>query len=102
MLFKVRVGSSYHDKEGTLRADISLIIPHEWYDEDTYDYDVALIKVCSQLWFTLHNIFLKYNFFSCLLLYPWVKKQKLLLWRNHRVTLKLVAQQLFRGGEKCR
>ncbi|KAL6435780.1 hypothetical protein ACFW04_005576 [Cataglyphis niger] len=44
-LFKIRVASSYHDKEGTLIADIFSIIPHEWYDEDTYDYDVALIKL---------------------------------------------------------
>ncbi|XP_072756429.1 trypsin-4-like [Anoplolepis gracilipes] len=48
-LFKIRVASSYHDKGGTLIADISLIIPHEWYDEDTYDYDVALIKLVTPL-----------------------------------------------------
>lgn len=63
-LFKVRVASSYHDEGGILITNISSIIPHEWYDEDTYDYDVALIKVCNQLWFISHNILLKYNYFS--------------------------------------
>ncbi|XP_070160965.1 trypsin-1-like [Polyergus mexicanus] len=48
-LFKIRVGSSYHDKEGILITDISLVIPHEKYDEDTYDYDVALIKLLTPL-----------------------------------------------------
>ncbi|CAL1683639.1 unnamed protein product [Lasius platythorax] len=48
-LFKVRVASSYHDEGGTLITNISLIIPHEWFDEDTYDYDVALIKLPTPL-----------------------------------------------------
>lgn len=48
-LFKVRVASSYHDEGGILITDISTIIPHEWYDEDTYDYDVALIKLSTPL-----------------------------------------------------
>ncbi|EFN73594.1 Trypsin-4 [Camponotus floridanus] len=48
-LFKVRVASSYHDEGGILITNISSIIPHEWYDEDTYDYDVALIKLITPL-----------------------------------------------------
>ncbi|XP_020300249.1 trypsin-1-like [Pseudomyrmex gracilis] len=48
-LFKVRVASTYYDKEGTMITGISSIIPHEWYDEDTYDYDVALIKLSAAL-----------------------------------------------------
>lgn len=44
----MRIASSYHAKDGILIAGIASIIPHEWYDDDTYDYDVALIKVRVQ------------------------------------------------------
>jgi len=44
-LFQVRVGSTYYDKEGTLITKIASIIFHKRYQESTYDYDVALIKV---------------------------------------------------------
>ncbi|XP_032682779.1 vitellin-degrading protease-like [Odontomachus brunneus] len=43
--FMIRVGSSYQDKEGILLANITTIYYHEMYDEDTYEYDVALIKL---------------------------------------------------------
>nr|XP_012218765.1 PREDICTED: trypsin-1-like [Linepithema humile] len=46
-LFKIRVASSYHDEGGTLITSIASIIAHEWYDEDTYMYDVALIKLTN-------------------------------------------------------
>ncbi|XP_071637768.1 trypsin-7-like isoform X1 [Temnothorax longispinosus] len=48
-LFRLRVASSYHDKEGTLIIDIASIIHHKKYREDTYDYDVALIKLFTPL-----------------------------------------------------
>ncbi|EZA56207.1 hypothetical protein DMN91_001178 [Ooceraea biroi] len=48
-LFKVRIASSYHDEGGVLIESIDSIIPHEWYDDDTYDYDVALIKLTKPL-----------------------------------------------------
>jgi len=44
-LFKIRVASNYQDEGGNLIASIASIISHEWYDEDTFDYDVAVIKV---------------------------------------------------------
>ncbi|XP_029161396.1 trypsin-1-like [Nylanderia fulva] len=48
-LFKIRVASSYHDNGGILITDISSIIWHESFDEDNYDYDVALIKLLKPL-----------------------------------------------------
>lgn len=45
----MRVGSSYHDEGGTLISDIASITVHKKYKNNVYDYDVALIKVCSQL-----------------------------------------------------
>ncbi|XP_011694181.1 PREDICTED: trypsin-1-like [Wasmannia auropunctata] len=48
-LFRVRVGSTYYHQGGTLIADISAIILHKQYRFDTFDYDVALIKLLRPL-----------------------------------------------------
>ncbi|XP_018401165.1 PREDICTED: trypsin-7-like [Cyphomyrmex costatus] len=50
-VFKVRVGSTYHDKGGILIKDIASIICHKKYHPLTYDYDVALIKLSTPLTF---------------------------------------------------
>ncbi|XP_020711972.2 transmembrane protease serine 9-like [Athalia rosae] len=52
-LFNVRVGSTYRTKGGTLVTAISSIVTHELYDDDSYDYDVGLIRLASAL--TLSN-----------------------------------------------
>lgn len=44
----MRVGSTYHDKGGTVITEITSIIIHKKFKRSTYDYDVALIKVRSQ------------------------------------------------------
>ncbi|XP_046748300.1 uncharacterized protein LOC124412466 [Diprion similis] len=48
-LLKVRVGSTHRSSGGTLITSISSIIIHEYYDEDSYDYDVGLIQLTSTL-----------------------------------------------------
>ncbi|KAL0129005.1 hypothetical protein PUN28_004008 [Cardiocondyla obscurior] len=48
-LFKIRVASTYHDKEGTLITAVATIVIHKKYQADTYDYDVALIKLHTPL-----------------------------------------------------
>ncbi|XP_018359259.1 PREDICTED: trypsin-7-like [Trachymyrmex cornetzi] len=53
-VFKVRVGSAYHNKGGILIKDIASIICHEKYHPLTYDYDVALIKLSTPLTFGEH------------------------------------------------
>ncbi|XP_018311399.1 trypsin-7 [Mycetomoellerius zeteki] len=49
-VFKVRIGSTYHNKGGLIK-DIASIICHEKYHPLTYDYDVALIKLSTLLTF---------------------------------------------------
>lgn len=48
-VFSVRVGSIYHDEGGALIRGIASIIYHENFDETTYNYDVALIKLFKVL-----------------------------------------------------
>ncbi|XP_015608824.1 trypsin-1 [Cephus cinctus] len=43
-LINIRVGSTYVSSGGTLLTDISKLITHPQYDEDSYGFDVALIK----------------------------------------------------------
>ncbi|KYM77715.1 Trypsin-1 [Atta colombica] len=50
-VFKVRVGSMYHNKGGILIKDIASIICHKKYHPLTYDYDVSLIKLSAPLTF---------------------------------------------------
>ncbi|XP_014482343.1 PREDICTED: trypsin-7-like [Dinoponera quadriceps] len=49
--FKIRLGSSYQEKDGIEFMNITTIYFHEMYDEDTNDYDVALIKLPTPLKF---------------------------------------------------
>ncbi|XP_039314082.1 trypsin-1 [Solenopsis invicta] len=49
--FTVRVGSTYHDKEGLLITGIAKICSNEKFDSNTYDYDVGLIKLSTFLTF---------------------------------------------------
>jgi hypothetical protein len=42
----VRAGSSRHDVGGTVYM-VTQVIPHDLYDSDMYDYDIALLKVCE-------------------------------------------------------
>lgn len=51
-LFQIRVKSTYHDKGGEVIGGIKTLIFHEWYDDDTYSYDVGLIKLPSPISFT--------------------------------------------------
>jgi len=55
-VFKVRVGSTYHNKGGILIKDIASIIYHKKYNPLTYDYDVALIKVRSNYLFRTFSL----------------------------------------------
>jgi hypothetical protein len=43
----LRAGSSRHDEGGTVHG-VSEVIPHQLYDPDVYDYDIALLKVGDQ------------------------------------------------------
>ncbi|KOX69185.1 Trypsin-7 [Melipona quadrifasciata] len=42
---KIRLGSSYSSKEGTVIAEKLQVIVHSSYNENTKDYDAALIKL---------------------------------------------------------
>ncbi|XP_035729179.1 serine protease hepsin-like [Vespa mandarinia] len=48
----IRVGSTYFTKDGTLIQNIAQLIPHNLYDDHTFDYDVGLIKLASELKFS--------------------------------------------------
>lgn len=48
---RVRVGSSYLQREGSV-YNLSSIVIHESYDPATYDYDIAVLKLSSPLRFT--------------------------------------------------
>ncbi|XP_046599054.1 transmembrane protease serine 9 [Neodiprion lecontei] len=48
-LLNVRAGSTYRSSGGTLITSISSVIIHEYYDEDSYDYDVGLMQLTSAL-----------------------------------------------------
>ncbi|KAG7204746.1 hypothetical protein KM043_005159 [Ampulex compressa] len=43
--FEIRLESSYHGKDGKLVRGITTMIFHEYYDEDSHEYDIALIKL---------------------------------------------------------
>jgi hypothetical protein len=43
----LRAGSSRHDEGGTVHA-VAQVIPHQLYDPEMYDYDIALLKVGDQ------------------------------------------------------
>lgn len=47
----IRVGSSYLQRDG-LVYNISRVITHESYNAATYDYDIALLKLSTQLSFS--------------------------------------------------
>ncbi|XP_012286837.1 trypsin-1 [Orussus abietinus] len=49
---KIRIGSANVNQGGHLISGISSIIFHEMYDDDSYDYDVALIKLTKALPFS--------------------------------------------------
>ncbi|XP_033606624.1 trypsin-1 isoform X2 [Cryptotermes secundus] len=40
----LRAGSNRHDEGGTVHG-VAQVIPHQLYDPDVYDYDIALLKV---------------------------------------------------------
>jgi hypothetical protein len=46
----LRAGSSKHDEGGAVHG-VARVMPHQQYDQDIYDYDIALLKVgdCSDL-----------------------------------------------------
>ncbi|KAK2579375.1 hypothetical protein KPH14_003239 [Odynerus spinipes] len=48
-MISVRIGSSYYAKGGTLITNIAQVIPHNLYDDRTFDYDVGLIKLAMEL-----------------------------------------------------
>jgi hypothetical protein len=43
---KLRAGSSRHDAGGAVHS-VTQIIPHQLYNSELYDYDIALLKVCE-------------------------------------------------------
>jgi hypothetical protein len=46
----LRAGSSKHDEGGAVHG-VARVMPHQQYDQDIHDYDIALLKVgdCSGL-----------------------------------------------------
>lgn len=44
----LRAGSNRHDRGGAVHG-VEQVIPHGLYDQDVYDYDIALLKV-GRLW----------------------------------------------------
>lgn len=50
-VLSIRVGSSYLQREGTVYGLREVII-HDKYDPNTYDYDIAILKLSSSLTFS--------------------------------------------------
>jgi hypothetical protein len=54
--FTVRAGSSNANEGGTVHR-VTKIIPHEKFNEEKKDYDIALLKVCTDLTYHLATLY---------------------------------------------
>lgn len=52
--YSIRVGSSRHDSGGVV-YNVTKIIRHPKHDEQTFDFDVALVRVNTPIKFTVCN-----------------------------------------------
>ena len=54
--FTVRAGSSNPHEGGTVHT-VTKIIPHEKFNGDKKDYDIALLKVCTDFTYQLATLY---------------------------------------------